>query len=320
MIRLDLSNTVSFQAHRSGWGYCMSKLEPFHSKNGIFIDDFIEKNFGWDLDRYYKGDYSKIPYRKDWIGFLHNPPDVPDWFDVANSPQAILQRKVFQDSLKYCKSLVCLSDYLANWLRGRVNVPVISVKHPTEIPHKKLSIKNFVQDQRKNVVQIGYWLRRMDSIFNLKCDSLYLKNWLPSNKDKALGLLDRFFNQKNDCYEIMYSYSGVNIDTLSNDKFDDLLSKCVVFVDLYDSSANNAVVESIARNTPILINRIPAVEEYLGSDYPLYFKDLDDASSMLYDFDRIFEAHLYLKNMDKTWISGTYFANDLITKLSKTIQ
>ena len=88
---------------------------------------------------------------------------------------------------------------------------------------------------------------------------------------------------------------------------------------LYDTSANNAVVECIARNTPILINRLPASEEYLGKDYPFFFNDIDHASSLLYDLDKVYEAHIYLKNMDKKWISGTYFAQDLTEKLDHVI-
>ena len=319
MIKINLSNTLSFNAHRSGWGYCMSKLKNNHSKNGIIFDDFIENNFGWGINEYYEKFDSPVPYRRDWIGVWHNPPNCPDWFDIANSPRAILQRDVFKESLRNCRAIISLSDYLSDYLKQRINIPIISVKHPTEIPRIKWDIKNFLKNKNKEVVQIGYWLRRMDSIHNIKCDSRYKKIWLPSNMDYAKYLFDIYKKTTKTCKETYYSWAGVHMTRISNEEFDYLLSRCVVFVDLYDSSANNAVVESIARNTPILINRIPATEEYLGKEYPLYFKDLDHASELLYDYDKIYEAHTYLKDMDKRWISGTFFANDLMSKLSEVI-
>ncbi|KAI9018356.1 hypothetical protein DFJ74DRAFT_218333 [Hyaloraphidium curvatum] len=41
------------------------------------------------------------------------------------------------------------------------------------------------------------------------------------------------------------------------------------------------LLEAVAFQTPILVNRHPAVEELLGSSYPLFFETLDEASSLL---------------------------------------
>ena len=42
-------------------------------------------------------------------------------------------------------------------------------------------------------------------------------------------------------------------------RYDCLLSENVVTIELFDASANNVIVECIARNTPIVVNRHPAV-------------------------------------------------------------
>ena len=70
----------------------------------------------------------------------------------------------------------------------------------------------------------------------------------------------------------------------------------IVFVDLYDASANNALVECVIRNTPILINKIPGVIDYLGEDYPLYFNTLEEIPNLLTD-DNIYKANQYLINI-----------------------
>ena len=290
MIKLNLSNTTSFSSHRSGWGYCMSCLAPAHSKSGIYFDDFLEKTFGWDIKNYYYEDENNVPYKKESIGVIHNPPNVPDWFDLCNSPQAIIERDVFRESLKTCKALVSLSDYVAKFLKTKVDVPVVSVKHPTEIPDKKWSMDNFLSQKNKEVVQLGYWLRIMRSIYDLKCDYRYKKIWLAGDIKNAN---DIFYNKEfkfgsKQHYLEEYKLSGVLVDRLSNEEYDDLFSRCICLVGLYDTSANNAVVECIARNTPILINRLPASEEYLGKDYPFFFNDIDHASSLLYDLDKVY--------------------------------
>lgn len=318
MIRLDLSNTTSFTAHRSGWQYCMSKLRHFHSRNGILFNDFVEKDFGWNVSEQYNGSL-RLPYKRDWIGVWHNPPISPDWFDIANSPQAVLQRDVFQQSLKTCKAIVCLSEYLSNWLRDKIDVPIVTVMHPTEVPARKWHIKNYMKNRNKHVVQLGYWLRKFDSIHNLRCGSSYKKIWLAGDVNYSTYMYDIYIKTLKRAKEVKYNWAGVHMQNLPNEEFDHLLSKSVVLVNLYDSSANNAVIECVARNTPLLVNRLPAVEEYLGKDYPLYINDLDHAASLLYDIDKLYEAHLYLKNMDKRWISGTYFANDLMKKLGEVL-
>ncbi len=305
MIRLDLSNTVSFRSHRSGWGYCMSKLKPFHSKNGILVDDFIEKTFCWDLLEKYYNQEAGLPYKKPWIGFLHNPPNVPDWYDVYNSPQCLINGEMFKESLPHCRALVVLSDYLKQWLEKRVDVPVISVKHPTEIASRMWKPQEFFRSKTKTLLQIGYWLRNVESFINFKQPPSFKREWLPSNYDYALKILSVQEKRCPDFYKNRCNWAGVRLHKfISNEEFDYKICKSVVFLDLFDSSANNAIVESIARNVPLLVNRIPATEEYLGKDYPMFFTDLKHAEQLISDDDLIYSTHLYLKNMNKEWISG----------------
>ena len=84
----------------------------------------------------------------------------------------------------------------------------------------------------------------------------------------------------------------------------------VVFLELLDASANNAVVECIVRNTPVVVNRHPAVEEYLGRDYPLFYDRFHQAAELLTD-EQIVAAHRYLKSMDKARFQGENFARDV---------
>ena len=141
-----------------------------------------------------------------------------------------------------------------------------------------------------------------DSIF---CSSAaivekkYISPWINGAKEAAL----RSMREK---------YQSVQlIDHVENDMYDLLLSENVIFLNLKDCSAVNTVIECITRNTPLLVNPLPAVVEYLGPEYPLYYNDLEHAARLLIDQDRLRMAHEYLKCMNKTKLTVEVFLDNV---------
>ena len=64
--------------------------------------------------------------------------------------------------------------------------------------------------------------------------------------------------------------------------------------------------------TPLLVNPIPAVVEYLGTDYPFYFNDLEEAAVKVRDFDLIKRTHDYLINCEtRKKLTQKYFRQSL---------
>ena len=105
------------------------------------------------------------------------------------------------------------------------------------------------------------------------------------------------------------------IENLNNEEYDELLTKNIVFINLVDASAVNTIIECIVRNTPILVNKHPAAIEMLGYDYPLLYNDITDAGVKAGNYELIFAAWNYLKNIDKSKFSIESF----IMNLKKTI-
>lgn len=102
-------------------------------------------------------------------------------------------------------------------------------------------------------------------------------------------------------------YNNVNIlDYLNNDEYDKIFSENIVFLNLINCSAANTIIECIVRNTPIVINRLEPVEEYLGKDYPLFYEKSQDIPGILTE-EKILEAHEYLKHKDKEFLQIEYF-------------
>jgi hypothetical protein len=98
------------------------------------------------------------------------------------------------------------------------------------------------------------------------------------------------------------------IEYLDPDGYDELLSCSLVFLDIYDTTVNNTVIECIVRGTPLLCNRLPALVELLGEDYPLFFSTIGEAAIKAEDTGLILQAAGHLRDLPKDVFRGDYFA------------
>lgn len=158
--------------HRSGWGYAMDSLDRLHGAEGVLLDGFIEKKFAWGSDPGEKCNGLR-PYEEPWIGFLHNPPNLPGLFNVNHqAPEDILQMQSWRESMHHCQGLFTLSNYLKEWLRPLVPVPICNLLHPTGTPQNRFSGQKYSLNKEKQLVQIGWWLRKFSSLYSLQLTQL----------------------------------------------------------------------------------------------------------------------------------------------------
>ena len=223
----------------------------------------------------------------------------------------------FLESLKTCKGIFTLSEYHAQFLREATNVPVNALYHPTTLPDVLFDYNKFICNEHKKIINIGYWLRKLNSIYQLPVNNVFQK-WrlMPYSSARPKEAIDNLIEKERKLFDIKptkyYDYT-TSVERVSNYEYDKLLSENIVFLDLYDSSANNAVIECIARATPILVNPIPAVVEYLGEDYPMYFNTLDQAAHKVNDFHLIKSTHEYLLDSPvRAKLSQQYFRKSFI--------
>lgn len=289
--KIDLGVQWRPETHRSGWRYALDALARLHVPGGVRLEGFIEKKFAWGQDR---GDLRNDPqpYTTPWIGFWHNPPVVHETFrrvGHGHAPDDILARELWRESAPHCLGLFTLSRYLQRWLQARVPIPVCGLLHPTGRPTVRFSPERYAANPCRKIVQIGWWLRRFESLRDLDVPSLEKVALSPFP-----GWPDWYSAQGWADYGTCVGVT--QIPYLDDRGYDELLAQNVAFLDLYDSSANNAVVECIARLTPVLVNPLPAVVEYLGEGYPLYFADLDEAAAKAQDMGLVIAAHQYLRD------------------------
>ena len=110
-----------------------------------------------------------------------------------------------------------------------------------------------------------------------------------------------------------FSLNNVNqkeIDTLTinhvflndHDYINNLCEK-IGFCHLYDTSANNSILEHIMSHTPIIINKLPATIEYLGEDYPMFYENImENPDKYLLSKDFVQKTSDYLKERSKNEI------------------
>ena len=131
------------------------------------------------------------------------------------------------------------------------------------------SLEAYRSNPDRCIAQVGWWLRRFVSLRLLPVTSvrkvfLDLRATLP-----AIGSI---MQRELELVSPERTRGEVSaLPYLDNDAYDEFLSRNLVFLHLYDASAANTLVECIQRTTPLLVNPLDAVVEYLGAEYPLYF-------------------------------------------------
>lgn len=300
--------TKSFKeitGHRGGWNIVKKSLKNYicSNSNVLFVDN-VDGYFLWD---------EKKEIQIKWFGFIHLTPITPEYLNWINL-NYLFSLNIFNNSLKNCLFLITLSSYITDFLKTKLNemnlnIPVYTILHPTDTNCPKFTLEKYNKNNCKQIIQVGQQLRKLTSIYKL--NTLFKKTWLTGFKDinRSKSMLTKEAEALNyndidyDCVEMKYIQSF--------DEYDELLSQNIIFVDLFDAAANNAVVEAIARNTPILVNKLPAVVEYLGKDYPLYFKSLNEINDLT-TYENITKAYNYLCNLNKNFLDINYFTENFI--------
>lgn len=326
--------------HRSGWQYVVDHMKMYHNPKGIIFDSYLDKTFGWNKEFYIK--IGILPLKKSWVGVFHH---LPDQAYDKNNLLDIVTSDVFIQSLRYCKKLIVMSNFLKTWLERRIiDVPIINVSHPTEFVNLTWKPEFWENNNDKKIIQVGAWMRDPFAIYALPTISTHRKcalkgksmnNYYPQNNFvtkftefcNCLGNEEQNIianqvicrHKSNKFIVGMYDWikealnSVTIISSIEDPDYDILLSKNIIFIKLIDASACNTIIECIVRNTPIIINKLPAVIEYLGPDYPLYYETLNDAAQLAECKEKILLAHEYLKCKDKTSLRIETFLKNVFT-------
>ena len=280
----------------------------------MFIDDFVEQTFLHHRD--------SRPYARPWAGIFHYPP-VPTW--MSSQFEQLWQTSAFLDSLSHLRVAFTLSQHLAEVLRSRLPCPVVALRYPQPTTVPQWSIDNFrgnVAAGTAAIFQSGWFLRNTRAIAQVPPlgatgVSPVLRKVRFSSKFSWTRGWDnqcaRHWAQRATREEFPFE----ELPFRSHAEYDTILAGGVGLLEFFACSGSTALVECVARTTPVLANRHPAVVEYLGERYPLYFDEPAEIPKLL-DEERIVAAHEHLAAMDRTWLDPEVFVSQINDQIQMT--
>jgi hypothetical protein len=346
-----LHTSVDFSKLRvDGWAYTFDKMKSLHSLDQpVYIDSFIDKTFIFSTKTF--ENQGILPYRYPWLGIAHHT------FDETHvslcSAWRILKNPLFKKSLRYCKGIICLSEYLASQYREKINVPIYVISHPMI---EKISFPFEWKEWNGNIVHIGEWYRNSFKMSLLKHKEIrqkiiiqknistfdvlptysqfYINNWMryaleylreihyPLGKFKPFTMkkIPKTFPERT-IYKTLNRYFSeiIFISYLPENQYWEILSNSCIFLNLIDCSASFLIMQCISHSIPLIVNRHPAVEEYLGKNYPLYYNDVEEIKNFESLNSKIKQAQFYLSSLNKSIFTIDCFLKSLI-EISKNIQ
>ena len=199
------------------------------------------------------------------MGILHDPEDTSKFHKYKN----LFGNKNFLKSLETCMGLFCMSESLKEYVLDELK-PTFFVEfiyHP--ISTKDLYFFDFKKYYfNQGIIQIGNWLRKTYSIFKLKAKNKFI---LPYT-ERTIGEIIN--NLKMDKVKITEQElnSLVRLLKFDENNYNKIFNDNIIYLNLYNSTCNNVVLECIKSNCPILVNRLRSLEDYLGEDYPFFMK------------------------------------------------
>ena len=273
---------------------------------GPTLVTFVEAEYNFNIAK------SSHEIEGEWIGIIHDPLDTHKYYKNHGKCRDHLKGKGFRRSLQRCKGLFFLTQTeCEKWKIALGDLGYDHIKcdyglHPIQNHEHRFSWNDFLENENKRIIQTGYWLRIPYSIFKLDVPHDYKKTIVPYDDRQRWYL--KLFGKTDGVWVDKQERNSV--DKVSHLPYEDylyMLTKNVLYMELCEVSANNTILDAILMNTPLIVNKLNGVVEYLGEDYPLYFKNRNEVASIVCDYTRIKEAYLYLKNMNKTKFSVEYF-------------
>ena len=267
--------------------------ENLNTNKVVFIEDII---------KYF---VNKNNISTPWLGLLNIFDKKVDDFD------SLFNNELFVKSLSKCKGIIVYhkdTELYCNETIEKYNkkVQIIYVKlpiHINTIDYKQSTLDNieiyFLGCDNENNV---------DLLINMNC-----------NYKKNISLID-YESYDITTNEFTYKVNQNNINLIienSKNSFIENIKSNIVFLYIEPYTKTDKIILLIEYNIPFFINKTSSTIEYLGSDYPLYYENIEDLESKINDNEicsLLENGYKYLKEMNKKHMSYEYF-NSIIMSL-----
>lgn len=274
-IMLRLANQTNWAHHLVQWKKVLECLSHLDTQEGIPLCGYLDEA---TVD---------MMISKRFIGFLHHVPVIN--YDKMRGLKYFINGDFWLAHHRRCLGLFTLTKYTADYLKRLTNVPIQALTYPIIRPPVALfEWDKFIHNKNRSVIFVGGFLRRFTDFLAV------VSHVIPKKVLMMRCYLESGIRPTEDIDKIYYLDAGA---------YEDMLSMNIIFSSYHDVAVSNTIMECINSNTPLLTNRLPASEEYLGTNYPGFYDDILDACDLINDLGRIKAAHDYLRHMDKTRFS-----------------
>lgn len=277
--------------HYLGWGYIMDKLIDkieLH-KNGVVLDTWVDLPIKEDREHF------NLLNNNHWIGILHSVVNTDMHFNLDR----FLSSKLFQSTKSKCIALITTSEHTRKYVQSKTHIPVHKLLFAKPEFSYQFDLDAFLSDpQLRYSGSFGRDLKKL----------IAFNSSIPKLISCEEGQIDK---QVLSCAPKSIIF---NHNFLDHESYIQLLTRTIGFSYYWDCSASNAILEHIKTHTPLITNRLPAIEEYLGKDYPMYLDQIiDKPDKFLKDKTFLQDVSDYLKEASqKEEFSLEYFHNFLI--------
>lgn len=277
-------NNCSWKHHLSngGWGWVSDIIhENFHSNNASI-----------DLHTAYEYQIRGSLLTRPCVAFFHQIVT-----GYVRSLENLAAHKTWPHNKNKIWGAITVSQEQKQFLKNHGIDQVACILHPTRLDVPLWNANQFKKTKR--IIHAGIHCRDLtilsqlaqNAVGNLNYMYIIAKDIAPQKINKAIHVLDR----------------------LPDQEFDNLLTSSIVFLQLSAATANNTVLECIARGTPVVINPMGGIPEYLGKEYPLYYTNFNEAKQLILSFkndpDILLKAHNYLLAIRSKYNKDNFIKN-----------
>lgn len=279
--------------HFYGWGYIIETLKSrlIFDKNAPVLDTWA--------DSYHDENQLYLLKNNQWVGILHSLTSESREFNLNR----FFSSRVYNKCRDNCMLLLTTSEHSRKYCLSKTSIPVKTLLHPKPDTGHYFDLDFYLT--QPILRHSGFFGRNIEYFISFNSNIQKVIYCDRPNRSKIY--LNSLKNNQNIIFRDGY---------LQAEDYINIFTRSIGFSFYDDCSASTAILEHIMTHTPVLVNRIPAIEEYLGKDYPMYIDDLPKNTDKLL-IDRIFlqEVSDYLLvRSKKKELSVQYFI-DFFKKL-----
>lgn len=279
--------------HFYGWGYIIDVL-----KSRLTLKENAPVLDTW-ADSYHDDHQLDLLENNQWVGILHSVTSEALAFNLNR----FFSSQVYNECGDNCILLLTTSEHSRKYCLSKTSIPVKTLLHPKPDTGHYFDLDFYLS--QPILRHSGFFGRNIEKFIYF--NSNIRKVIYCDRPHRAKIYLNSLKNNQSIIFRDGY---------LQAEDYINIFTRSIGFSFYDDCSASTAILEHIMTHTPVLVNRIPPIVEYLGEDYPMYLDDLSENADKLL-MDRIFlqEVSDYLSTRSKKKeLSVNYFI-DFFKKL-----